>query len=158
MTSKIFSVAALCAGLVVAGCSGDAPEPACARLAAYQPGTWLAVDVSGCDEPGDRLAVWAGGESGLDPLGAEVVPEAADGAGCVIVWGGPSVLALGEGPWCLTLLRDGLPEDAVCVPEDLPGVDPAGELLLVHPEGEGWSAALPGPAASCAPILGGQEG
>lgn len=68
-----------------------------------------------------------------------------------------SIAALGEGPWCLTVLRDGLPEDAVCVPEDVPGADPGTGLLLVR-QGDEWIAALPGPSASCAPELGGEGG
>lgn len=155
MTGKLSTMAAL-VGLVmmVGGCSGDEPNPPCARIAALQPGEWAAVDLSGCDEPADRVAVWAGGQSGIDPLGAEVV---AGEEGCAIVWGGPSIAALSEGPWCLTVLRDGSPEDAVCVPEDVPGADPGTGLLLVR-QGDEWIAALPGPSASCAPELGGEEG
>lgn len=133
------------AGLAVVGACGGEIEP-CARLAAVLPGEWVALDVGACEEPHARLLAWQGGAEGIAPLAADQVP-ASEGP-CVVVRGGPSAAALAEGPWCVSMLVDGEPEDALCVPEDVPGAEVGTELLLVHGEA-GWVAALPDGAAGC---------
>lgn len=137
-------VRALVGALVVSGCGGEV-EP-CARLAAVLPGEWVAVDLSACDEPAGRLLAWQGGAEGISPLAAEQVPASSEA--CAVVRGGPSGAALAEGPWCATLLLEGLPEDAVCVPEDVPGAEVGTALLLVHGP-DGWAPALPDGSAGC---------
>ena len=135
---RVMGVLAL---LVGAGCGA---EP-CARLAAVQPGIWVAVDVSGCEGPeaGERTLFWVGGASGAEILEIQAV----EGAGpCTIVEGGPTLAQRQAGPWCLTLHVDAALEDAVCVPEDVLAVYQAADLPFVQTD-DGWVVALPHLAA-----------